>query len=83
MVAEIKILLPGQDSTFVIPKTALVNTAERVFVIRVRDGKAQWVTVKKGREANNKMEIYAELSVGDTLVQNANEEIRDETLIQK
>ena len=83
MVAEIKILLPGLDSTFVIPKTALVNTAERVFVIRVRDGKAQWVTVKKGREANNKMEIYAELSVGDTLVQNANEEIRDETLIQK
>jgi membrane fusion protein (multidrug efflux system) len=83
MVAEISILLPGQDSTFVIPKTALVNAAERVFVIRVKEGKAQWVSVKKGREANNKMEIYAELSVGDTLVQNANEEIRDETLIQQ
>jgi len=83
MVAEIRMVLPGQDSTFVIPKTALVNSAERVFVIRVREGKAQWVTVKKGREANNKMEIYGDLSEGDILVQNASEEIREETLIQK
>jgi len=83
MVAEISISLPGLDSTFIIPKTALVNAAERVFVIRVRNSKAQWVTVTKGREVNDKMEIYGELSVGDTLVQNASEEIREETVIEK
>ena len=82
MVAEVILPLNAKDSTFVIPKSALVNSAERVFVIRVRKNKAQWVTVTKGREVNDKMEIYGDLSVGDTLVQNASEEIREETVIE-
>ncbi len=35
MVAEVNLPLPSQDSTFVVPKSAVVNSTESVFVIRV------------------------------------------------
>jgi membrane fusion protein (multidrug efflux system) len=47
MVAEISLSLPGKDSAFIVPKTAVVNSSEKVFVIKIQDGKAKWITVKK------------------------------------
>ncbi|MEP7258601.1 MAG: efflux RND transporter periplasmic adaptor subunit [Flavitalea sp.] len=77
MVAEIVIQLPAKDSVFVVPKSAVVNSSEKVCVIKVSGGKAQWVTVHRGREADGKIEIYGGLSAKDTLIASANEEIRD------
>jgi RND family efflux transporter MFP subunit len=77
MYAEVKLDLPATDSTFIIPKTALVQSTEKVFVIRVVNGKAEWVDVQKGREADGKVEVFGKLNEGDQLVQAANDEIRD------
>jgi RND family efflux transporter MFP subunit len=77
MVAEVHIPLPATDSTFVVPKTALVNSTERVFVIKVVDSKAVWVDVKKGREEASNTEVYGNLNTGDQLVKTASEEIRN------
>ena len=77
MVAEVNLPLPSRDSTFVVPSTAVVNSTERVFIIRVVDGKAQWVDVKKGREEGGKTEIYGELQAGDTVIKVASEERRN------
>jgi multidrug efflux pump subunit AcrA (membrane-fusion protein) len=77
MVAEVNIPLPARDSTFVIPRSAIVNSTERIFVIRVVDHKAEWVDVKKGREENGKAEIYGSLKEGDQLIKVASEERRD------
>jgi len=77
MVAEVSIPLPARDSTFVVPKSAIVNSTERVFVIRVVDHKAQWVDVKMGREENGKAEIYGSLNAGDQIIKVASEERRD------
>jgi membrane fusion protein (multidrug efflux system) len=76
MVAEITISLPGQDSSFLVPSTAIINSAEGIYIIRANRGKAEWVTVKKGRAEQGRVEIYGNLSAGDSLVVNANEEIR-------
>jgi len=76
MIAQVNIDLDASDSTFVVPKTAVVNSAEGVFVIRVTDGKADWVYVRSGRTTDEKMEIFGHLSPGDRLVQAATEEIR-------
>jgi membrane fusion protein (multidrug efflux system) len=83
MIAEITIPLPSGDSTFIIPKSALGNSTERLFVIKITDKKAQWIDVKKGREADGKTEIYGKLAVGDTIVTTANEEVRDGSDISK
>lgn len=77
MVAEVNVPLPARDSTFVVPATAVVNSTERLFVIKVVDNKAQWVDVKKGREENGKTEIYGNLSEGDTIMKIGSEERRN------
>jgi RND family efflux transporter MFP subunit len=81
MVAEVNLPLPANDSTFVVPKSAVVNSTENVFVIRVTNNKAEHVNVKTGRESDGKMEIYGDLKQGDMLVKTATEEIRDGSAI--
>jgi membrane fusion protein (multidrug efflux system) len=83
MYAEVSIPLPAKDSTFVVPKSALVSSTEREFVIRVVNQKAEWVDVKKGREANNKIEVYGNLNEGDKIIKTATDEIRNGSDIQK
>lgn len=83
MIAEVNIPFPAKDSTLIVPKTALVNSPERTFVIRIVNNKAEWVDVKKGRESGGKIEIYGiGLQPGDQLVKKASEEIRDGSDVQ-
>ncbi|MDR3714129.1 MAG: efflux RND transporter periplasmic adaptor subunit [Puia sp.] len=82
MVAEVSLPLPAKDSTFVVPQTAVVNSTERVFVIRVTDHKAEWIDVKTGRSQGGKTEIYGSLNAGDVLVKSASEEKRNGSPVQ-
>jgi RND family efflux transporter MFP subunit len=77
MVATVQIPLSTKDSAFIVPKSAVVNSQERVFVIRVMNSKADWVDVKKGRETDGKVEIYGDLNAGDRIIKTASEEIRN------
>ncbi|RYY29685.1 MAG: efflux RND transporter periplasmic adaptor subunit [Sphingobacteriaceae bacterium] len=82
MYAEVNIPLPASDSTFVVPKTALVTSTERVFVIRKTNNKAEWIDVKKGRESGEQVEIFGKLNAGDSLIKVATDEIRDGSAIK-
>ena len=82
MVAEIHVPLPARDSSFVVPKSAVVTSTEKVFVIKLNGGKAQWLDVKKGREADGKMEIFGPLTIGDSIITAASEEIRNGSMIR-
>lgn len=77
MIAEVSLPLPAKTSTFIVPKSAIVNATTGVFVIRVNNHKAEWVTVKRGLEADNKIEVFGELHEGDQLINTASEEIRE------
>ncbi|KAA5542927.1 efflux RND transporter periplasmic adaptor subunit [Adhaeribacter rhizoryzae] len=77
MYAEVNIPLPAKDSTFVVPASAVVASTEKVFVVKVANNKAEWVEVQKGRQADDKVEIYGKLNPGDKLVAVATDEIRD------
>lgn len=77
MVAEVVVTLPSKPNTFVVPKSAIVNASTGVFVIRIRDHKAEWVPISKGLEADDKTEVFGPLAEGDSLVTTATEEIRD------
>ena len=82
MVAEVLLPLNAKDSTFVVPKSAIINTAEGIFVIRVKDNKTQRVAVKKGRDAEENTEIFGDLTLNDKLVKQASEELKDGTDIK-
>ena len=65
----------GQASLFV-PTTAVVRTSERQFVVRVRNGVAEWVDVRRGQVNGTVIEVFGNLREGDVVVRRGNDEIR-------
>jgi RND family efflux transporter MFP subunit len=60
-----------------VPKTSVVTTAERTFVVRAREGKAEWVDVKKGAPDGDSIEVMGNLGAGEMVVRRATDEMRD------
>jgi membrane fusion protein, multidrug efflux system len=65
-----------------VPKTSIVTTTERTFVIRDHSGQAEWVDVRKGVTEGDLVEVIGNLKPGDMIVRRATDEIRDGALIQ-
>jgi len=64
------------------PKTSVVTTTERTFVIRDRSGQAEWVDVKKGVTEGDLVEVIGSLKPGDMIVRRATDEMREGTPVQ-
>jgi membrane fusion protein (multidrug efflux system) len=79
---EVNIPLPANASTFVVPANAVMDTNEGIYVIKVENGKAVKVPVKKGRESEDKVEIFGQLSTGNELVAQPSEEMKDGSVIK-
>ncbi|MBO9612784.1 MAG: efflux RND transporter periplasmic adaptor subunit [Dyadobacter sp.] len=77
MIAEVSIPLSGDANTFAVPRTAVLNSTQGTYVIKVVDKRAVWVPVKTGSSSTEKTEIFGDVKEGDVLVKVANEEIRD------
>jgi len=67
--------LQRSEPSFVIPFSAFVTNLERSFVIRVRNGKTEWVDVRSGISMKDTIEIFGDLQEGDQLILQANDEI--------
>jgi len=65
-----------------VPATAVASNTERVFVIRVKEGKAEWVNVKKGATQGDHVEVSGAIAEGDVIVKRASDELRPGTKIQ-
>ncbi|QOY85417.1 efflux RND transporter periplasmic adaptor subunit [Paludibaculum fermentans] len=62
-----------------VPKTSVVTTTERTFVVRSNGGRAEWVDVKKGAADGDMVEVMGRLQAGDQVVRRATDEMRDGT----
>ena len=62
-----------------VPKTSVVTTTERTFVIRDHDGRAEWVDVKTGVTEGGLTEVIGSLKPGDMVIRRATDEIREGT----
>jgi membrane fusion protein, multidrug efflux system len=77
MYATAQLGLQRTEDGFLVPFSSVVTNMERNFVIRVRDGKAEWVEVSNGFTTSDGLEIYGDLHEGDRLVAAATDEIVD------
>ena len=65
-----------------VPKTSVVTTTERTFVIRNRDGHADWVDVRTGAAEGDLLEVIGNLRPGDEVVRRATDELREGDVIR-
>lgn len=63
--------------TLFVPTTSVVSSSEKMFVIKVNDNRAQWVSVQKGNVVDSLVEVFGDLQAGTAIVKKASEEIRD------
>lgn len=77
MYPQVKWPVRRNKPSLMAPKTAVVTTTERTFVIRANEGKAEWVSVSKGAADGDLVEVSGNLKAGDKIVRKAGDEIRD------
>jgi RND family efflux transporter MFP subunit len=66
-----------------VPKTSVVTTTERTFVIRDQNGHAEWVDVRKGASEDNLVEVMGNLRPGDRVMRLGTDELREGAAIGK
>ncbi|GGB07571.1 efflux RND transporter periplasmic adaptor subunit [Puia dinghuensis] len=77
MYADVLFDSKGNPHALSVPKTAVVTSTERKYVIAVRNGKAVRVDVSTGNESSNRVEVLGQLAAGEQVVANANDEIKE------
>ena len=79
MYANATMKLGRSGTSFVVAPSAIATTLEKRFVIRLKDGKAEWIDVRNGMNTGDKIEIFGSLNEGDTLLMKATDEIKEGT----
>jgi len=72
--AYVKLSLQRAGNSFIVTPGAIVATQERKFVIRIKNGKTEWVDIRQGMSTDSGMEIFGNLINGDTLAARATDE---------
>lgn len=76
MFAEVRWPARRAQPSLLVPQSAVATTTERTFVIRVRDGVAEWVDVRRGATMAGLVEVFGELQPGDAVAVRATDEVR-------
>ena len=82
MYATVKWPVRRSRAVLMVPASSVVTTTERTFVIRARNGRAEWVDVRKGAVEGPLIEVLGDLRVGDLVIRRASDETRDGSSIQ-
>ena len=77
MIAEVSIPLKANSNAFAVPVSAILNSTQGVYVIKVQDKKSVWIPVKTGRTEDGRTEVFGSINQGDTLLTHAGEEVRN------
>jgi RND family efflux transporter MFP subunit len=63
--------------TMFVPSAAITGDQQHTFVVRVRNGKSEWVNVQSGQTVNGEVEVFGDLHPGDQVVRTASDSIRN------
>jgi membrane fusion protein (multidrug efflux system) len=67
--------------TLFVPASAVGSDLERTFVIRVRNGRTEWVDVRTGVRANELIEVFGDLKEGEQIANRGTDQLRPGTEI--
>jgi RND family efflux transporter MFP subunit len=83
MYADVVIHSRGSGDAFTVPRSAIVTTTERKFIVAVRQGKAVRINVMTGNMSDGRAEIYGDIMTGDKVVVNPADDIREGDPLEK
>jgi membrane fusion protein, multidrug efflux system len=69
------------ESTLFVPASAVARTTETTFVVRIREGSAEWVNVQTGEADGKLLEVFGDLRAGDTIAVRGTDELRAGTRV--
>ena len=70
------------DPSLVVPGGSVASTTDRTFVVRVRDGKAEWVDVRTGLTSGSLTEVFGDLHAGDSVAVRGTDEVKAGTSVR-
>ncbi|GAA4503475.1 efflux RND transporter periplasmic adaptor subunit [Hymenobacter ginsengisoli] len=75
MFASASLPVQARANSLFVPKTAVVNTAERTYLIRVANGRTELVDVQLGDENAGQVQVFGKLRAGDVVLKSGSEEL--------
>jgi RND family efflux transporter MFP subunit len=69
-------------ATLFVPTSALVNDLAQTFVVRVRNGRAEWVDIKTGATSGKLTEVFGDLQEGDEVALRGSDDLRPDTPVK-
>ena len=82
MYPEVRWPVRNPRPSLLVPPTCIVTTTEQTFVIRIKEGKVEWVPVSRGPTIDNLVEVYGNLKPGDTIARRGTDELRTGAQVQ-
>jgi RND family efflux transporter MFP subunit len=77
MYADVIVDSKGTPGALRVPKTAVITSTERKYVVAVRNGKTIKVDVRTGNENASVIEVIGDLKAGEKIIANPNDEIKE------
>jgi multidrug efflux pump subunit AcrA (membrane-fusion protein) len=65
-----------------VPTSSVASTTERTFVVRIRNGKTEWVDVKTGLASGPLVEVFGDLTTGEEVAARGTDEIKAGTAVR-
>ena len=68
--------------TLFVPVSSVAHTNEKTFLVRIRDGKAEWVDVQTGLTSGKLVEVFGDLHEGDLVSTRGTDELKPGTVVK-
>ncbi|WP_171037949.1 efflux RND transporter periplasmic adaptor subunit [Dyadobacter luticola] len=81
MYAEVVFAPEGTQGSLTVPSSSVVTSTEGQYVIKVVDGKTEFVEIRKGMQEDDLTEVFGALREGDKVVTNPRDDMKNGTTI--
>jgi RND family efflux transporter MFP subunit len=68
--------------SLLVPSRSIASTTGRIFVVRIRDSKIEWIDVKTGLTMGALIEVFGDLRADDTVAARGTDELRPGTQVR-
>jgi RND family efflux transporter MFP subunit len=77
MYADVIVYPKGNQTAFSVPRSSVVMSTERKYVLVVRSNRISKIDVDTGNDSGDYVEVFGNLEKGDHVIVNANDEIKE------